>query len=381
MRAVPVPGIPICRCGFRGGAQAPLTASMELQPTPGDRDALFLPDFCDVRLILVAVLMGELLAFVLVLVPGPVVGFWDALSNVSLYVQWVGLTSMGLLCVGRRWLRRFGNMAAGLISYALVLGVTAAVSVAVCWLFPQVRDPVLPVAGIDPSFVGRNLAVAAIVTAVSLRYFYVQFQWKNNLESETQARIQALQSRIRPHFLFNSMNTIASLTRSRPEVAERAVEDLADLFRVSLGDARVPVTLRRELEVCRHYLEIEALRLGERLRTEWSVDDMSHDAVLPALSVQPLVENAVYHGIEPVTAGGVLAIGVAAEGGERVNVTIRNPVAADRTTSYRQGNRMALENVRERMQAFFGGQARLEVGMDGSEYQVSLTFPYRRAAA
>ncbi len=354
---------------------------MEVQPRPSDRDSLFLPDFCDVRLILVAVLMGELLAFVLVLVPGPVVGFWGALSSVSLFVQWVGLSSMGLLCIGRRWLRGFGNMAAAALSYVLVLMVTAGLSVVVLWLFSAGQVGAGPAAGIDLAFVGRNLAVSAIVTAVALRYFYVQFQWKRNLESETQARIQALQSRIRPHFLFNSMNTIASLTRSQPAVAERAVEDLADLFRVSLGDARVPVTLRRELEVCRHYLEIETLRLGERLRTEWSVDALSHDAVLPALSVQPLVENAVYHGIEPTTAGGVLAIGVRAAGRDQVSVTIRNPIAAERSNNLRQGNRMALENVRERMQAFFGGQARLEAGMAGSEYRVCLTFPYRKAAA
>ena len=354
---------------------------MELQPVPGERDALFLPNLCDVRLVFVAVLLGELLALVLVLVPAPVVGFWNALSNVSLFVQWVGLTNMALLCIGRRWLRHFGNVAAGFISYALVLGVTAVLSAVVSWLLALSGGGMVPVSGIDWGFPGRNLAVTAIVTAVTLRYFYVQFQWKRNLESETQARIQALQSRIRPHFLFNSMNTIASLTRSQPEVAERAVEDLAELFRVSLGDARVPVTLHRELEVCRHYLEIEALRLGDRLRTEWSVDGFSDDAVLPALSVQPLLENAVYHGIEPVTAGGVLCIGVVTDGGERVNVTIRNPVCPDRANSYRQGNRMALENVRERMQAFFGGQARLEAGVDGGQYQVSLTFPHRKAAA
>ena len=366
---------------FKGGARTPITGGMELQPVPGARDALFLPNFCDVRLIFVAVLLGELLALVLVLVPAPAVGFWGALSSVSLFVQWVGLTNMALLCVGRRWLRRFGNVAAGLISYALVLGVTAVLSVVVSWLLPLGGVALGPVSGVDWGLLGRNLAVTSIVTAVTLRYFYVQFQWKTNLESETQARIQDLQSRIRPHFLFNSMNTIASLTRSQPEVAERAVEDLAELFRASLGDARVPVTLHRELEVCRHYLEIEALRLGERLRTEWSVDAFSDDAVLPALSVQPLVENAVYHGIEPVTAGGVLCIAVVTDGDERVNVTIRNPVSPGTENSYRQGNRMALENVRERMQAFFNGQARLDAGVDGDEYEVSLSFPHRKAAA
>jgi hypothetical protein len=116
-------------------------------------------------------------------------------------------------------------------------------------------------------FLAKNLAITAIVAAVALRYFYVQHQWRSRVQSEAKARIQALQSRIRPHFLFNSMNTIASLTRTSPELAEQVTEDLADLFRASLGDASVPVTLEREIEVCRQYLRIEEQRLGARVST------------------------------------------------------------------------------------------------------------------
>ncbi len=352
---------------------------METERTPAERDELFLPNFCDVRLVFFAVVFGELLAFVLVLVPAPGRDFWSALSGVSLFIQWVGLTSIALLCVSRRWLRRFGNLAAGFISYALVLAVTGVLSLTVSWLLSGVGGSVLPVLLDDLGFLGRNMAVSAIVTAVALRYFYVQSEWKRNLESETQARIQALQSRIRPHFLFNSMNTIASLTRSQPEVAERVVEDLADLFRVSLQDARVPLTLRRELEVCRHYVEIEAQRLGERLHTVWSVDESVEDAVLPALSIQPLLENAIYHGVEPSTDGGELRIDVVAEARDRVSVSIRNPVPPGGLNSHRQGNRMAQENVRERVQAFFGGKATLAADIHGTEYCVSLSFPYQRS--
>lgn len=132
-------------------------------------------------------------------------------------------------------------------------------------------------------FLLRNIAIAAIVSALAFRYFYVQLQWRLNLESEAEARIQALQSGIRPHFLFNSMNIIANFIRSQPALAEQVVEGLADLFRVSLGDTRVPVTLERELEVCHEYLRIEQLRLGERLSIEWCIDSLPADALVPAL--------------------------------------------------------------------------------------------------
>jgi two-component system sensor histidine kinase AlgZ len=350
------------------------------QSTRPLRDNLFLPYFCDVRVIFVVVLVGELLAMTFVLVPMPGADPWQALAVVSLFTQWVALGSSALLCVTRGWLVRLGNLGAAMASYLIILALSAAVSEAVVWLVPLDGGPPEPAGWY---FLARNLAVSAIIAAVLLRYLYVQHQWKTNLESETQARIQALQSRIRPHFLFNSMNTIASLTRSQPEVAERAVEDLAELFRVSLSDARVPVTLAHELRICRQYLAIEALRLGSRLQIEWVVDELPMDVVLPALILQPLVENAIYHGIEPVTAGGVLHIGVRRDPGDQLVVNIYNPIPLippEGPDRRRQGNRMAQDNVRERLRAFFGEQARLEASADGGRYRVSLVLPYRKAA-
>ncbi len=340
-------------------------------------DGGFLPNCCDVRTIFAAVLTGEILAIAFVLVPMPAGDPWHTLAVVSLFVQWVVLGSSALLCIGRVWLARLGNQGAGLASYGVIVLLTGTVSLAVLWLAPVYA---WSGQGTGWQFLGRNLAVSAIIAAVLLRYLYVQHQWKTNLESETQARIQGLQSRIRPHFLFNSMNTIASLTRSRPDVAERAVEDLAELFRVSLSDARVPVTLAREWQICRQYLEIETLRLGGRLRTDWEVDTAPDDAVVPALIVQPLVENAIYHGVEPSTEGGVLYIGASRDPNDRLTVSIRNPVCPQGRGSRHQGNRMAQDNVRERMRAFFGSEARLETTTGEHEYRVSLVFPYRKAA-
>jgi len=231
-------------------------------------------------------------------------------------------------------------------------------------------------------FLLRNLGIAAVVALATLRYFYVQHQWQARAESEAQARIQALQSRIRPHFLFNSMNTIASLTRSEPALAEQVTEDLASLFRVSLGDARLPGTVAQELEVCRQYLRIEAQRLGERLDIQVDSEGLPGDGMLPALTLQPLLENAIYHGVEPAPDGGQVRVSGRFED-QRIVISVENtvPPAPSRSGArgHRDGNSMALDNVRQRMEAFFSGEARVETSSGDGRFRVEVEFPYRVA--
>ncbi len=366
-------------------------------------DALFLPDFCAVRMVLAIILVGELLAFTVALAPTRVsADWWRDMAFSSLFIQWVGLSSAAVLCVSRGWLKRIDNSVAAVLSYALVLLITFALSEIAFWVV------VPPVIDLDPSqwsaplqtydgrptpsfpehfqapghwqFLLRNLGISAIVSAVALRYFYVQHQWKTNLESETRARIQALQSRIRPHFLFNSMNTIASLTRSDPMLAEQVTEDLADLFRVSLGDANVPVRLERELEICRQYLNIEKQRLGDRLKDRWRVVDLPPDALIPGLSLQPLLENAVYHGIESAAAGGTIDVSGGSEG-STLWVRIANSMPEASEVSLRSaGNRMAQENIDKRLSAFFGHGTSFRIDTASKEYAVELRFPYVTAS-
>ncbi len=334
----------------------------------------FLPDFCDIRVVFAVVLAGEILALVLALMSVPALDFWQALGGTSLFVQWVGLTAAAVLCAGGRQLSRLSPPATAALVLGLVVALTALLSLVTLWLLdPSLEPPRVGRAGW--SFLARNVAVGALVGAVALRYLYVQHQWRQNLAREAGARVQALQARIRPHFLFNSMNTIASLTRTNPALAERVVEDLADLFRVSLGDARVPATLGRELEVSRRYLEIEALRLGERLETRWEVGGLPATALLPPLTVQPLLENAVYHGIEPAPEGGFVRIsGRLAEG--VVEVRVENPLPPPGIPA-RNGNRIAQDNVRQRLEAFFGKAAGLDAGPEQGRYVAVLRFPLR----
>ena len=158
------------------------------------------------------------------------------------------------------------------------------------------------------TFLVRNVVITLVVTALALRYFYVTHEWRHNVELQATARVHALQARIRPHFLFNSMNTIAALTRTNPMRAEEAVQDLADLFRANLSEKRNQITIAEEIDVARTYQRIEQLRLGDRLRVVWKVDALPSGALVPGLTLQPLLENAIYHGVEPRADGGVVTV-------------------------------------------------------------------------
>jgi two-component system sensor histidine kinase AlgZ len=196
------------------------------------------------------------------------------------------------------------------------------------------------------------------------------------VEAEAEARLQKLQARIRPHFLFNSLNTIANLVHTDAELAEELLQDLADLFRAALGRDGGTAALAAELELSRRYLHLERQRLGERLRVEWDVDDLPGEALLPPLSLQPLVENAVYHGIQPSRRPGLIRISGRYRRGQ-VNLSVRNSLpeagAADKRPA---GNRMAMDNVRQRLTAMYPGAARLIEARVEGDYQVRLVFPH-----
>jgi two-component system sensor histidine kinase AlgZ len=221
-------------------------------------------------------------------------------------------------------------------------------------------------------FAVGNVWIGLIITGLALRYFYVSHHWRRSVELRAAARVHALQARIRPHFLFNSMNTIASLTRSNPTRAEQAVQDLADLFRATLSDKRDTITLAEELEVARTYQRMEQLRLGPRLQVEWRIDSLPSNALVPGLMIQPLLENAIYHGIEPRAEGGTVTI-TGELSGDLVTIVVRNPL--DPSPGMREGNRLALANIRERLGLMYGERALMKSGRFDAEYIVTLRFP------
>lgn len=348
-----------------------------MQKTDSDIDKLFLPNLCGIRAVFFVVLIAELFAFILTLAPMniPISQRWHQLGLISLFVQWCALASCSILCLLRPYLARFSNIKAGIYSYIIILSVIAIITELTYFFIYESSHELYPFNWHLQFFI-RNIAIGAILTGPVLRYFYVQNQWRRNVRAETEARVQALQSRIRPHFLFNSMNTIASLTRSNPEKAERAVEDLADLFRVSLSDARKQVPLEEEIQLCNRYIEIEQLRLGDRLDVKWELDT-PNDAMVPALLLQPLLENAIYHGIESQTKGGSIKI-IGKLINKQIEFTITNPLPGENSKQRQPGNQLAQNNVRERLSALYAHKGILTISENEGLYQVTLQFPYEQ---
>ena len=221
----------------------------------------------------------------------------------------------------------------------------------------------------------RYWVFTASAASVILYYFHL----RNRALSPalTEARLQALQARIRPHFLYNSINAVLSLIREEPKRAEAALEDMADLFRVLMADNRHLSTLQREVELTRQYLDLEQLRLGERLKIDWHIDKLPGEALIPPLVLQPLVENAVYHGIEPSAEPGIISINIYKVRDE-VHFVMRNPYRKDGT--HHAGNKMAVGNIRERLALHFDAEASLRTSVSEDAYQVHIVIPYRKEA-
>jgi two-component system sensor histidine kinase AlgZ len=247
----------------------------------------------------------------------------------------------------------------------VVLAVVAAYHMAMAQM-PTEPPPSLP----------RTLALAALVAAGLLGY--LRLRAKAYSPALAEARLQALQARIRPHFLFNSLNAVLALIRRDPKRAERALEDLADLFRTLMSEPRQFVRLADEIALLERYADLEQLRLGDRLRITWDLDDAPSDALLPPLVLQPLLENAVFHGVEPGTGTGEVLVHIELRG-DRVVARIENPFVEEQQR--RAGNRMALDNIRERLALFFDAEARIETSSNGKRYRVEIEMPYRAGRA
>jgi two-component system sensor histidine kinase AlgZ len=212
-----------------------------------------------------------------------------------------------------------------------------------------------------------------VLAAIALLHYF-RLLAKAYSPALAEARLQALQARIRPHFLFNSLNMVLSLIRRDPKRAERALEDLSDLFRTLMSEPRQFVRLADEISLLERYAELEQLRLGERLRIVWELDAAPVDALLPPLVLQPLLENAVHHGVEPGTGPGTVLVRIERRG-DRVHARIENPYFEEQQR--RAGNRMALENIRERLLLFFDAEARIRTTTADSVYCVEIEMPYR----
>jgi two-component system sensor histidine kinase AlgZ len=331
--------------------------------------APIIPDTCNLGIVLrTLVPLNALGILVAIASTGGPIEAANRFLSMAVILEPVVLGSLLLLCP----LRRLANGLPIRWQWATVLGVPALLAIGAAIVVQRFAAPGL---GVDEIawWVGSRGVVAAVTAWAFVGYFRLRARAFSPSFSE--ARLQALQARIRPHFLFNSLNAVLGLMRSDPRRAETTLENLADLFRVFMRDARELVPMDDEIVTCKEYLAIEQLRLGERLQVIWHLDQMPGDALLPGLLLQPLIENAVHHGIEPSSETGTIEI-VVSRPGERVRVEIVNPLAP--TPPVRPGNQMALSNVRERLMLLYDMEAELKTGVDDGRFRVLLEFPYRK---
>jgi two-component system sensor histidine kinase AlgZ len=332
---------------------------------PSARRPAHLPDFRNMGVMLRVLLLVNLAALFAAVVRSA--AFTDILPNLSVISSWLEaplIATLLVLNVSSRLLQR--------MPYWSALGVVVAVAVACATGLVAVQRE------FGRDMPGGWLAWNAVYAVAAVLACAVYFRLRDRAFSPAvaEARLQALQARIRPHFLFNSINAVLSLVRSDPRRAEGALEDLSELFRSLMAENRALTSLASEIALTRQYLSLEQLRLGDRLQVNWTVDPRAESALVPPLFLQPLVENAVYHGVEPGVGTGVVDI-VATVRGDQLRFELTNPYKPEQ--QHRQGNRMALDNIRERLQLHFDVDARLETHVSGERFALSIVMPYRTA--
>ena len=308
------------------------------------------------------------------------IGRWRAIGPewlllTTVYAQSVGLISALSVCTFRSWLARTSSRGAWMGSWLIIL------IVSISWSY--LVGVVGSVLGLGPgrgnlnAFMLQSLLAVSLVSAALLRYLFIRAQWQAEITAQAEARVQALQARIRPHFLFNSLNTISSLIPDDPESAETATLDLADLFRGSMRRADRMIPLSDELDLARKYLDIEHRRLGDRLKIDWRVDELPGDLEVLPLLLQPLLENAIAHGIQHCADGGTVRV-YGRSGQEGVVMTLSNPLSRQVVPGgdRQQHHGMALRNIRSRLEWAYGDRASLITHENDEQFVAVLTLPH-----
>jgi two-component system sensor histidine kinase AlgZ len=320
-----------------------------------------LPNFCNLGVMLRALLIANLFVIAAAITRASSLEVaWTEFLLLAAFCEPVLMLSLAVLCAARRLLHRMG--------YAAALAAICAFEVALAWTAARIGAGLMP--GRDLGFVQVALLTLLVTGAV---LFYFDLRSRALAPAVAEARIQALQARIRPHFLYNSINAVISMIRADPRGAERALEDMADLFRVLMADNRTLAPISQEIELARQYLSIESIRLGDRLKVAWRTDGVPPEALVPPMVLQPLVENAVYHGIEPSPNGGEIAIELGRAGSQIVMV-LTNPMPSE--SRHGSGNKMAIANIRERLQLHFDAEATMKSEVRDGIYTVTIRMPY-----
>lgn len=321
-----------------------------------------LPDWHNFGVMLRVLLGVNVLAALAALIQAATLAEWsDRFIGLASIVEPLLLICLGLLSLLRDFLWRLSLR----VGQACVLALTAALA-ALMHAYASSLNLVEAAAS-------RSILLSLATTGLLLAYFELRSRAFSPAQAE--ARLAALNARIRPHFLFNSLNAVLSLIRARPQQAEVALESLSDLFRAAMRDPAELVSLADEIELGRQYLELERLRLGDRLQVDWQIAEVPLDMTIPPLMLQPLLENAVYHGIEPSPQGGSVRIAIDSTA-DALRIAIANPTAGELPQA--PGNHIALANIRERLSLYYDLEARLEIDSGNDHYEVRIFLPWRK---
>lgn len=349
-------------------------------PTGSVQSSYFFSQIGKLHYLLEMFIGGNVLAMVLALAKAQ---SWQALNLVDLlqymlYINWVLLCFAALVELFHQHFQRMG------IKLALICGFLLLQAIV---LMTTTSLNVLTYSGSNLNFQGLSLAIALDQVGLHLsfgillgmfcfRYLYLREQWAQQQHSELNARIQAMQARIHPHFLFNSLNSVISLISIDPDKAEQMLLNLSRLFRASFQELKL-VKLQEEIELCQRYLEIEQIRLGERLQVEWKLEnkDLYSQVQIPLLTLQPLVENSIFHGVEKILTKSTISILIEILQNQ-INIIITNPYTQDNKT-LKKGHGIAIENVRQRLEAYYGPTMTFQTFAGGGVFTTVVQYRYK----
>ncbi|ANF80852.1 alginate biosynthesis protein [Acinetobacter sp. NCu2D-2] len=309
------------------------------------------------RYLLELVIAGNILAMVLSLAEAQTWQNLDAthLIQYMLYINWVLLSFASLVEASNNLLKKIKVHWAMFAGFILLQSIVLVTTVSLNVLMHFGVNFNLQTLTTEVVFhrVGMHLSFGMLLGTFCFRYLYLREQWSRQQLSELNARIQAMQARIQPHFLFNSLNSVISLISIDPDKAEQMLLNLSRLFRASFQELKL-VSLKEEIELCQRYLDIEQMRLGDRLHVEWKLEnkDQYSEVKIPLLTLQPLLENSIFHGVEKILTKSTISILIEILQNQ-TNIIITNPYTVDHKT-FKKGHGIAVENVKQRLKAYYG---------------------------
>ena len=339
-------------------------------------DAGVIPNFCRGEMVLNVMVLAQFVAIIFTIVtPSLTSNIFADLFLISIFIQWIALMSVSALCLARPYLNRLPERRALIMAYLVLLCITGLVGEFALWILASFEL----VSSARPAWYGyfhaQNLLVSAIINALALRYFVARHQLRLKTQSEERARAEILRQKIRPHFLFNSMNIIASLTQRAPVKAEAAIEDVAELFRLMLDETKELVPVHSEIKLARKYIKLEKLRLEQRLSTTWHVESVPRTVKTPVLMLQLLLENAVSHGIEQLPEGGEIEVSVRMSDDEKcLLMEVAHPLPEKQWEAGPEHG-SALDNIRLRLRDHYGDEGSVRIEKDAELFRVVISHP------